>query len=148
VGVLEGGVLDGGVTVGVDCAHELVPKETASASPANTVTWEAILTVRMTSPPAQFHSRSLERGGFTLHSPGDWAASLHYIDATHLTFGNNEEEYFGNEPNLPRKEAGQGAINSLSNPHSSLQYHRQFVAGLRLNYSGVHAEVGELPCED
>ncbi len=83
-----------------------------------------------------------------LHSLGDWTASLHYLDATHLTFGNNEDEYFGNEPNLPRKEACQGTINGLPNPHSLSQYHRQFVAGLRLNYSGVHAEVGELTCEN
>jgi len=58
VGVFEAGVLDGGAAGGVDCAHEFVANETARASPASAAAWEAIRILRMTSSPAQFHSRS------------------------------------------------------------------------------------------
>jgi hypothetical protein len=70
VGVFEAGALDGGATGGADCAHEFVASETARASPASAAAWEVIRTLRMTSPPAQFHSRSMERGGLSLTALG------------------------------------------------------------------------------
>ena len=148
MGGFEAGVLEGGAAVGVDCAHELVASETARASPASTADWEAIRTLRMTSPPAQFHSRSLEHVRHAPHSPGNRTASLHYLDATHRSIGNSPVPYFVRRAEYIRKEAGQEAINGLRNLHSLSQYHIQFVAGLRLIYSGVHAEEGALPCED
>jgi hypothetical protein len=53
-------VFDGGVLDGMDCAHERVAKTSASANPASATALEAF-TVLMTSPPAPYHSRSLER---------------------------------------------------------------------------------------
>jgi hypothetical protein len=62
VGVFEGGALDGGAAGEADCDHEFVASETASASPASAAAWEAIRILRMTSPPAPFHSRRSQPG--------------------------------------------------------------------------------------
>jgi hypothetical protein len=118
------GAPDGGEPDGTDCAHAVVAS--ASANPASTAALETFQSALMTSPPAQFHSRSLEPGGPEPHSPAGWAASLHYLDASAYPFGNTPEEYFAL---MPESFLGMPAIAGswrriCSPPGSNIRLHR------------------------